>query len=175
MRPMMRRCRYLLGILSDSDIDWLRTRGRRQAVPEGAVIIREGEMVGAVFVLLEGRLGVLSPEGEAMHVLLPGELFGEVSFVDSRPPIATVVALEPATILRVDAADLRVRLERDVAFCARFYRALATFLADRLRSRVQMEAGEPEAGSDVEPSPEMREALSVADERVEPILRQLLA
>jgi CRP/FNR family cyclic AMP-dependent transcriptional regulator len=172
---MMRRCRYLLGILSDSDIEWLRTRGRRQSVPAGAVLIREGEMVGAVFILLEGRLGVVSPEGEDMHVLLAGELFGEVSFVDSRPPIATVEALEPATVLRIDAADLRVRLERDVAFAARFYRAMATFLADRLRARVQMESGEPEVGSGQEPSPEMREALTVADERVEPVLRQLLA
>ena len=51
----------------------------------------------------------------------------------------------------------------------------ATFLADRLRTRVQMEAGEPEAGSAVDPSPEMLEALSVADERIEPVLKQLRA
>ena len=175
MRVMMRRCRYLLGILTDSDVEWLRTRGRRHSVPAGSVLIREGESVGAVFVLLDGRLGVLSPDGEPVHVLLAGEVFGEVSFVDSRPPIATVQALEPATVLRIDAADLRVRLERDVAFCARFYRAMATFLADRLRARVQLEAGEPETGSDDETSPEMRDALTVADARIEPVLRQLRA
>ncbi len=169
----MRRSRYLIGILSDEDIDWLRHRGRRQFVPADGVVIRQGEMVGAVFVLLEGRLGVLSPEGHPAHLLLVGDVFGEVSFVDSCTPIATVQALEPSTVLRIDASDLRVRLERDVAFAARFYRAISTFLADRLRTRALMEAGEPEEGTALDPSPEMYEALTLADARMDHVLRRL--
>jgi CRP-like cAMP-binding protein len=59
-----------------------------------------------------------------------------MSFIDASPPASTVTALEPSTVLAIPKAKLLAQLDRDVAFAARFYRAIATFLSDRLRAMV---------------------------------------
>ena len=68
--------------------------------------------------------------------LRPGEIVGEMSFVDSRPPSATVQAVEPSSVLAIPRLGLAARLIQDAPFAARFYRAIAVFLSDRLRSTV---------------------------------------
>jgi CRP-like cAMP-binding protein len=74
-----------------------------------------------------GRLGV-------------GEIVGEVSLVDSAPPSATVTARGDGSALFLDRMRLLQKLDSDVGFGARFYRALAMFLADRLRAGRQPKA-----------------------------------
>jgi CRP/FNR family transcriptional regulator, cyclic AMP receptor protein len=68
--------------------------------------------------------------------LRSGEIVGEMSFVDSRPPSATVQAVEPSSVLAIPRLALKARLSQDAFFAARFYRAMAVFLSDRLRSTV---------------------------------------
>ena len=45
-----------------------------------------------------------------------------------------VEAVSEATVLRISDAKVREKLETDLGFASRFYRALCVFLADRLRS-----------------------------------------
>jgi CRP/FNR family transcriptional regulator, cyclic AMP receptor protein len=63
-----------------------------------------------------------------------GEVVGGIAFVDSAPPSATVMAAGDASVLALPHTLLRQRLAEDAPFAARFYRALAIFLADRLRA-----------------------------------------
>ena len=63
-----------------------------------------------------------------------GEIVGEMSLVDSTPPSATVTAHGECLALFIDKALLMQKLENDVAFGCRFYKALSIFLADRLRA-----------------------------------------
>ncbi len=65
-----------------------------------------------------------------------GEMIGEISFVDTRPPLATVTATQPTMIFALDRDQLYDKLERDSRFAAHFYRAVSVFLADRLRHTV---------------------------------------
>src|SRR4029079_8014753 len=65
-----------------------------------------------------------------------GEIVGEISFVDSAPPSATVAAIGECLALFLDRESVLNKLERDVGFASRFYRSLAIFLADRLRDTV---------------------------------------
>ena len=133
----MRKSLLFLGILSDTDIDWMITHGTRRTVPAGRVLIQEGATSEAVYVVVDGALSVsvASLGGREIARLLSGEIVGEMSFVDSRPPSATVTALEDSLVLALPRASLQARLE-EVDFAARFYRAIAVFLADRLRSTV---------------------------------------
>jgi CRP-like cAMP-binding protein len=57
-----------------------------------------------------------------------------MSFVDSRPPSATVKAVEDSRVLAIPRQKLSARLEQEQGFAGRFYQSLAVFLADRLRS-----------------------------------------
>lgn len=136
----MRKVLYILGQLSDEDIEWMLTAGARDRVPAGATLIREGQAVDAVYILLEGALSVTLNATQSREIarLGAGEIIGEISFVDSRPPSATVTAAQESVIFKLSRARLSEHLENDPAFAARFYRALAVFLADRLRNTTSL-------------------------------------
>ena len=138
----MRKALYFLGILDDTDASWLATTGKSRAISAGTVIIQQGVPVDSVFILIDGQLQVYSGNVEIAK-LLAGEIVGEISFVDSRPPSASVKAAVDSQVLAVPKAALRAKLQKDLGFASRFYQSLATFLADRLRvATARLSAGQ---------------------------------
>ena len=131
----MRKVLYILGELNDEDVEWITAAGHRASAVDAALtLIREGEPVADLFIILDGH-GVVSVEGVGTVARLgSGEIVGEMSFVDSAPPSATVVADPRCTVLALPKRAIEARLRQDLGFAARFYRAMALFLADRLRS-----------------------------------------
>jgi len=170
----MKKVVYILGELDDDDADWLVEVGRRRDVPDGTAIVRQGEPIDSVFFVTRGVLRVTTgPSGIEVARLGTGEVVGEVSYVDHRPPTATVTAVEDARVLEIPRAALTEKLESDAAFASRFYKAIATFLADRLRQTLlQVEGGAPDA-SDDELDLDRLHSLSQAGVRFEGILRKL--
>lgn len=134
----MRKALYLLGQLNDLDVEWLIEAGQRRRVDEGVVLIRQGRPVQDLYLVLAGRLSVIDEklDGRELARLGVGEIVGEMSFVDARPPSATVMVFEDSVVLALPRERLQQRLNDEAAFAARFYRALALFLSDRLRSTV---------------------------------------
>lgn len=135
----MRKVLFLFGQLSDDDVEWMTRAGNKRFLPQGEVLIRQGVPVEAVFIVLEGRLSVwlTGKDGQEREIarLNAGEIVGEMSFVDSRPPSATVRGLEDSTVFAVSKAALSAKLAADLGFAARFYRALAIYLATTVRER----------------------------------------
>jgi CRP/FNR family transcriptional regulator, cyclic AMP receptor protein len=132
----VRKALYVLGQLDDADVDWMARWGSRELFDRGHVLIQQGIAIDALYIILEGEVSVaVAGLGEIAH-LGPGELIGEMSFVDFRPPSASVSAVTDVQALRLDRKVLLSRLETDSAFASRFYRAIAMFLADRLRGTV---------------------------------------
>lgn len=133
----MKRVLYILGQLHDLDVDWLATSGKRQRLDEGIVLIREGEPIDSLYILLAGSMSVHVDGVGLVAEMGSGEILGELSLVESAPPSATVTALTDCAVLAVPHAALKDRLETDDAFGHRLYKALAMLLADRLRDRVK--------------------------------------
>ncbi len=133
----MRKVLYILGQLDDMDVDWLARQGRKREIPAGSVLVREGTPCASVFILLEGGMEVSIQGLGRVAELASGEMIGELSFVDSAPPSATVTAASNCVVLDVDKALLSAQLARDDGFARRFYQAIAMFLADRLRGTVR--------------------------------------
>jgi CRP/FNR family transcriptional regulator, cyclic AMP receptor protein len=181
--PTVRKVLYLLGHLSDTDVEWMMDAGRTEHVPAGAVLIREGQPVNALYLLLDGALEVSGPAvGAGPPIRLGcGEVVGEVSFVDSRPPMATVTAAGGATVLAIPRPALQAKLDRDPEFAARFYRSLAVFLAHRLRDtgrRLGYGKGQPlneDAEYEGELGAEVLDSLHMAGSRFDRVLQRLLA
>jgi len=132
----MRKALHMMGILSERDLEWLLSHGQTKFAIAGSTVVQEGKPVNALFILLDGKFSVRASDEQNREIatLYPGEILGEISFVDARPPSASVVAVQDSHMLVVNAESLSDKLERDEGFAARFFRALATFLADRLRT-----------------------------------------
>ncbi len=162
----MRQALYILGQLTDDDVEWMIANGRRRAASEGDVLIREGEPVSALFILLDGLVAI-ERNGARINTSQPGEFLGELSFVDSRPPSATVRAARPSSLLELPREVLTRHLQEDTGFASRFYRAVAVFLADRMRA----ELGGGRADAD-ELDPDVLDEVSRAGERFTRILHR---
>ena len=139
----MRNVLFIFAGLDDGDVAWLASVGATRTLTPGEVLVEQGRPIDDLFVVLQGRVevevagvGVVARRGA-------GEIIGEMSFVDSAPPSATVRADEPTVVFAVAKAAVAARLVGDVGFAARFYRALALWLADRLREATRRdETGE---------------------------------
>ena len=133
----MRKVLYVFGLLTDADIAWMAQTGARRGIKDGEILIHEGRPIGTIILMLQGECVVTDRKLGEVARLGVGEILGEMSFVDSTSPSATVTAAGEGLALFLDRETLARKLESDAAFGCRFYRALAVFLADRLRGAVR--------------------------------------
>jgi CRP/FNR family cyclic AMP-dependent transcriptional regulator len=130
----MRKVLYLFGLLTDADIEWMARNGHRRSLEDGELLINEGGSSDSLILLLEGEVLVTAEGYGPVARMGVGEIVGEISLVDSAPPSATITAIGNGLALFIDKAKLLRKLDHDEGFSARIYRALAVFLADRLRA-----------------------------------------
>jgi CRP-like cAMP-binding protein len=174
----LRKVLYILGQLSDSDVDWLAGAGQRIKVEKGKQLIKLGVSLKQVYVVLDGELSVQTNKGFELAKVSTGEILGEMSLVDSRPPSASVVVLQDAFVLALDKSVLQAKLDVDAGFSSRFYRAIAIFLSVRMRSTLgRMGYGDPsdEASTDTDELDEnVLDNVHLAGARFERLLKKLM-
>lgn len=173
----MRKVLFILSQLSDQDVEWLATHGVRQPCPAGSELIAMGSRVDSVYFILDGSFGVYAPSGAKVVDLGSGEVLGEMSLVDPAPTTAAVRASVDSVVLRLEIAMLRVKLDQDMAFAAHLYRALAVFLADRVRGTTrrlgggaQADPGQPQLD---EINEDLLDSLHLAGARFDRLLKRL--
>lgn len=137
----MRKALYILGDLTEEDVIFLAKAGEIVQFDPGDVIIKAGVEVKALYFLTSGSMDVRLPNGIIIASLGIGDVAGEMSFVEKRPPEADVVATKACRLLAVSRTALNAELDQNSPFSGRFYKALATFLSDRLRATTAMAAG----------------------------------
>ncbi|MGL5082544.1 MAG: cyclic nucleotide-binding domain-containing protein [Microcoleaceae cyanobacterium] len=132
----MSKALFILTELTDRDIDWIIVHSNRELVSAGTVLIHEGQPITALYILLEGTLSVsvAAVDNQEISRISQGEVLGEMSFIDGRLPSATVTALEDSLILGIPRPKLAEKMDQDMLFSLRFYRAVTKFLSSRLRS-----------------------------------------
>lgn len=100
---------------------------------EGETVFTEGDDGCAVYVVVAGTAEVLktAPDGTRalLAMMLPGDSFGEMALIDSKPRSATVRAATPCLTLRI----AKEKLEKSPAVAARLYQNIARLLVRRLR------------------------------------------
>lgn len=170
----MKKVLYILGELEDDDAEWLSAAGVQRKIPAGEALIREGRSIESVFFVTQGTFavttGAASQEVARVGV---GEVLGEVSYIDRYPPTATVTALESATVLAVSRESLTAKIKADPGFAGRFYKAVAVFLAERLRSTLRQVGSGGSAEEEGELDLDALESVSRAGVRFERILQRL--
>ncbi len=128
----MKKVLFLLGYLTDLDIEWMIDQGAKTTLSSGQQLIDKGKEIDTIVIILSGQLSIVDGVHE-IALIGPGEIVGEMSFLESRPPSVSVVATQESTVYQISKKMIHQRLETDMQFRANFYYALALFLSDRLR------------------------------------------
>jgi CRP/FNR family transcriptional regulator, cyclic AMP receptor protein len=98
-------------------------------VPEGTVLIRQGEPGREFFVIVEGKANV-SPRGKRATTLGPGSAIGELSLLDQGPRSATVTAASDMYLLVLDSRSFSALITEVPSVTSKIFRVMA----ERLRA-----------------------------------------
>lgn len=176
----MRKVLFFFGIVNDQDIDWLVGAGSKETMHEGAVLVTQGQPVNVLAMILTGKFRIDVGE-RAIAECGSGEVIGELSFLDSRPPTASVTAMEDSIVLCIDRNRLQRKIDTDTGFASRFYRAVGVSLAHRLREATSQmgygQQGQLTNLSEDDPNeidPEFLDNISLAGQRFDEMLQKLL-
>ncbi|HEY3495169.1 MAG TPA: protein kinase [Polyangiaceae bacterium] len=110
----------------------------RQAYADGQLVIREGDTGEAAYIIVSGRCRAFrkADDGEeTLATMGPGDVFGEMALLLDEPRAASVVAVEPCTLLVLDRATLEEGLGVE-GWTGALVRALAQRFRD-LEQRVR--------------------------------------
>jgi CRP-like cAMP-binding protein len=124
--PLFERCskRELAAIASLAD---------EVQLPEGRVVVREGELGREFLVLMEGS-AVVSRKGRRLATLGAGDFFGEIALVSKVPRTATVKTASPVLALVVSGRDFWALLDASPAIT----RKIAEAMGDRLARQANL-------------------------------------
>lgn len=142
----MKRVLFLLGHLNDLDIEWMINNGSKAELETGDRLIQKGETIENLYIILSGELSITDGESQKYIALIgAGEIVGEMSFLESRPPSVSVIATQPSTIYSISRELMNSRLANNLEFKANFYYAISLFLSNRLRKTTsQLGYGSPD-------------------------------
>ncbi|MCC5859309.1 MAG: cyclic nucleotide-binding domain-containing protein [Ectothiorhodospiraceae bacterium] len=141
----------LLDQFDQADADWMLATAAEHSISQGDYLIEKEQPLDTLFVIVQGVFGVFAEgDGERLAVLGPGDLAGEMSFLEGTVPTESVRALEHSIALAIPHAALQERAEEQPGFAARLYRTFSRLLAGRLRAanRRLAAVSEPATGAD---------------------------
>ncbi|HWA19460.1 MAG TPA: ATP-binding protein [Devosia sp.] len=119
--------------LTQDEARQLCNNSKRLEVGAGTLIIAEGAVGDALYILLSGELEVTKHDGDREIVLAvrgPGEVLGEMSILEQTPRTASVRTTKPSELLEIGAETLQQLMKTDPAIATSLLRTIAR----RLRS-----------------------------------------
>lgn len=133
-----------LALLGDEERRKLDALGRVARFPAGTRLMHEGEPGESVMILLAGHVKASSvtPEGHELVLSFrgPGDVLGEMSFLDARRRSGNVTAIEPVEAMVLPASAFRSYLESTPGAALTLIDVLSRRFGDANRKRVQFGA-----------------------------------
>ena len=96
-------------------------------VPDGKVLMRQGEIGNDMMILVSGQVAV-ERDDVRVNTLGPGDFFGEIALVDEGPRTATVTTEGPGRLLVIGHRDFHSMMEEFPEVADQVMRALANRL-----------------------------------------------
>lgn len=140
--------------------------------PAASVLVRHGETSSEIYALQEGGLEVRrqTPFGEFLLArLMPGEMAGELCFLDGAPRSGDVATMTESSVLVMSPDGLTDICADDLRFSLALHWAFWRSVAQKLRETNELLADfgssdEPVGGVESEPEPEVTEQFRVGIE-----------
>ena len=128
--------RNRLEYLTENDWSLIADRSKQVSFAAGETMIQEGKTVRTVFLVLSGKAKVETAAKAQIGAIGPGEIAGEMSFLERISTSASVVAEEPTQAFAIDWKNLEDLFELFPHLASRFYRSVAVNLSRRLRGQI---------------------------------------
>jgi CRP-like cAMP-binding protein len=135
MNALELRCVRVLADLSTEQLHELAACGEALSFLPGKIIVAQGDPADAMYLIIEGTAGayVIDKPGNETHLrtLEAGAQFGEIGLLESSERTATVRAITPCRVFRLDQAAFGRLLQRP-ALAAPLLLGISRSLAARL-------------------------------------------
>lgn len=131
----------LFGGLSSDCCGRFFSRMDRVEYEPGRPVYEEGDPAREMYIVAQGSLKVFKPSLStevALAELMPGDFFGDMSFIDMQPRSATVQAAEPSTLWKLEYAVLRDTYQSDLKCYTLVVMNIAREMSRRLRRADRM-------------------------------------
>lgn len=125
-----------LKFLTTEDYNVLLEKAKITTYSKNEVILQEGRLSESIYMVRKGLVRVeraASGKGVAIAFLEPGEVFGEMSFLEGVSTSAAVIAQDDVEISVLEKQNLYSLLTSVPGLSDRFYQSLAHNLSSRLR------------------------------------------
>ena len=111
----------------------------------GEVLVREGDTDDHLYVIASGVLGIIKAAGTenemTINTVKPGDVVGELSFLDGATRYASLVAMSNSRVLGLSRGDLEGLLDRNPQLVYRVMRAIVRVVHD-IQRRLSMQTVE---------------------------------
>jgi len=111
-------------------------KAKRVTFRKGQILVHRGKATDGIYLILAGRARVQIPSKAVSPEIGPGEICGDMSFLEDAPASANVVAHQDIEAYHLDRAAMEKLFELFPHLASRFYRSLATNLSRRLRELI---------------------------------------
>ena len=138
---VLRTAKNRLEYLTPNDWVLIVDRAKRTAFQKGAVLINAGQQNKTVYLLVKGTARVESSGKAFIAQLQPGEVCGEMAFLENGVASASVTAAEALEVCAIDWSSLLDLFELYPHLGSRFYRSLAVNLSRRMRELLGSKPG----------------------------------
>jgi CRP/FNR family cyclic AMP-dependent transcriptional regulator len=127
----------LFSVLADEELDAISRLAVTRNYPKNSIIINEGDHTDSLYVILSGKVKIFLTDDQQKEVIVAiqreGDYFGELALLDEAPRSASVMTMEPCSLLIVS----RGAFERHLASDPKLAISLMRGLAARLRATTE--------------------------------------
>ena len=121
-----------LAFITENDLVLIKAGARQLKFAPGDVLIKQDSSGGVMFFLRSGAARI-EANGTTLARIGPGQICGEIAFLDNRNSSASVIAELEVEADAIDWAELHRIFRMFPHVGARFYQSMAVLLSSRLR------------------------------------------
>ena len=125
--------------LRDDECETLLKHSTKHTFSSGEIIIEQGTILNDLYVICFGNARVVQQSFDEANVeftgpLGPGDMFGEMSFMDGNQASATLIADGNTEVLKFGRDDIYDLVSANAGLGMRFYQSLLLIMCKRLRA-----------------------------------------
>jgi CRP/FNR family cyclic AMP-dependent transcriptional regulator len=133
---VLQKAKNRLEYLTPNDWALIVDKSKTKSFKANEALIEPGKPRGMVYLLVKGNARIESNAKVRISQIGPGEVCGEMSFLENQLASAWVIAEDAVEAYAIDWGTLHEVFELYPHLASRFYRSLAVNLSRRLRDQI---------------------------------------